>query len=375
MPRACTVILVFVAFLFASDLPPRAGLPGGPSLAFAAAGDAAGGNGENSALGYGFGAQINRPFHEVGSQALATVFFFNLSRQDAYGQWVPVGGEGCSFFVNILDEKGRLVRRPRAFCPLRGVIDMPAAGAPNQTSPPAQGFEVQLAAPIGPFPLPAGTFRHFDVPLPLAYASSQTGDPDGVPLPGGLYTLKATQLFNGPGPGSPLFMFGGGDPEARIPFRIYQCSPPAGPLPIRDLVRGAFSGYRYGDPNFFGDDLVLRTGPAGLQFWGQHTSLITPPPGPPAVDLAQEMVLVSLAGYRPSGASAIQITSVEEKVCHLEVTVWETIAPIGVSVITNPIHIVAVPRRLKEVRFIHAVELPDLPLSGIQCGEGDASCP
>ncbi len=355
MPRARIVILVVVVFLFASGLPSPPGVPGGPSLAFAAAGDASGGNSENSAIGYGFGAQINQPFLEVGSQASASVFFFNLSRQDAYGLWVPVGGEGCSFFVNILDDKGRLVRRPRAICPLLDVAAMPAV--------------------IGPFPLSAGTFRQLDVPLPLAYASSETADPDGTPLPGGLYTLKATQLFNGPGPGSPLFMFGGGDPEARVPFRIFQCSPPAGPLPIRDLVRGAFSGYRYGNPNFYGDDLVLRTGPAGLQFWGQHTSLITPPPDPPAVDLTQEMVLVSLAGYRPSGGNSIQITSVEEKACHLEVSVFETFSPIAIAAITNPFHIVAVPRSLKEVRFIHAVAVPPVYYPAVQCGAGQASCP
>jgi hypothetical protein len=171
-------------------------------------------------------------------------------------------------------------------------------------------------------------------------------------------------------------MFGGGDPEARVPFRIFQCSPPSGPLPIRDLVRGSFSGYRYGDPSYFGEDFVLRTGPAGLQFWGQHTSLVTPPPDPPAVDLAQEMVLVSLAGYRTSGAHFIQITSVEEKLCHLEVTVWETIAPVGTAVITSPFHIVAVPRSLKEVRFVHAAEFPAPLYPNLQCQEGTAgSCP
>ncbi len=377
MPRTRTVILVFVAFLFvtflsASNLPPRPGWPGGSSLAFAATGDASGGESGNSTLGYGFGVQVNQPFLQVGSQALATLFFFNLSRQDAYGQWVPVGGEGCSFFMDILDEKGRLVRRPWAFCPLREGIDMPAGGGSSQSSSPSQGLDVRMAAPIGPYPLPAGTFHHFTVPLPLVYASSVTGDPDGTLLPGGLYTLKATQLFNGPGPGDPLFMFGGGDPEARVPFRIFQCSPPAGPLPIRELVGGYFSGYRYGDPTYFGDDLVLRTGPAGLQFWSQHTSMTAPPPDPPAVDLTQEMILASLAGYRGSGGGTFHITSVEEKLCHLEVSVLETYSPIAIAAITNPFHIVAVPRSLKEVRFVHAVSFPDpIPL----CGEGNASCP
>jgi hypothetical protein len=288
-------------------------------------------------LGYGFGAQLDQPFQAVGSQAAATVFFFNLSGQDAFGFADPVGGEGCSFFVNILDTQGRLVRRPQTACPLVGRM------------------------PIGPFPLPAGTFRRFDVPLPLTYASSETGDPDGALLPGGLYTLQATQLFNGPGPGgssSGFQVFQGGDPEARVPFRIFQCSPPAGPLPIRELVQGSFSGYRSNDPKFFGEDLVLRTGGAGLQFWRQHTSLSTPPPDPPAVDLTREMVLVSRLGPRGSGASSIHITAVEEKPCHLEVTVVEVIVPFAPAVLASPFAIVAVPRSLKEVVFVHRSLLP-----------------
>jgi len=312
--------------------------PAGAASSGSAVGDASDPNSAPASLGYGFGAQINQPFHPVGTQAFASIFFFNLSRQDAFGAWVPVGGEGCSFFVNILDEKGRLVRRPRAICPLLDVAAMP----------------------IGPSPLRAGTFRRFDVPLPLVYASSETGDPDGALLPGGLYTLHATQEFNGPGPEDPLLMFGGGDPEARVPFRIYQCGPyPAGglPMPMRELAKGAFSGYRNTDPNFFGEDLVLRTEAAGVRFWEQHTSIWAAPWNPPAVDFSREMVLVSLAGRRPSGQNSIQITSVEEKPCHLEVTVVETTAPIGIAAITSPFHMVAVPRSLKEVRFIHAVDL------------------
>lgn len=291
----------------------------------------------NGSLGYGFGAQLDQPFQAVGSQATATVFFFNLSGQDAFGFGDPIGGEGCAFFVNILDAQDRLVRRPRVPCPLVGRM------------------------PIGPFPFPAGTFRRFDVPLPLAYASSQTGDPDGEPLPGGLYTLKARQLFGGPGPGgSPgeVPVFQGGDPEARVPFRIFQCSPPAGPMPIRDLTAGAFSGYRAGDPTFSGEDLVLRTAQAGLQFWRQHTAFIIPPPSPPAVDLTQEMVLVSLLGLRRTGASSVRISAVEEKLCHLEVTVVEVISPIGLDVLTTPFDIVAVPRSLKEVVFVYRLVFP-----------------
>ncbi len=306
------------------------------AAALALGGQGAAAEKNSGSLGYGFGAQLDQPFQIVGSQPTATVFFFNLSEQDAFGLAEPIGGEGCSFFVNILDAQGRLVRRPQVACPLVGRM------------------------PIGPFPFPAGTFRRFDVPLPLSYASSETGDPDGTPLPGGLYTLQATQLFNGPGPGANPFVlnaFQGGDPEARVPFRIFQCTPPTGLLPIRELAGGSISGVQGDAPTFPTEDLVLRTAQAGLQFWRQHTAFIFPPPPPPAVDLAQEMVLVSIAGLR-QGDGSIRIIAVEEKPCHLEVTVQEVYGGAPLEFLTTPVHIVAVPRSLKEVLFVHQFLYP-----------------
>lgn len=286
MSRTRLLLAILVSLLSAGV--PATGQPGDQN-------DITSSPASTQSLGYGFGASLDQPFHEAGSQALASLFF-NQSPQDAFGFGVPFGEQGCSFCMNILDDKGRLVRRPRGICPLRqGVVTL---------------------APIRPFPLPAGTFRRFDLPVPLAHASSETGDP-----------------------------------EARVPFRIFQCTPSVGPLPIRELAQGSFSGYRYNDQTFFGADLVLRTAPAGLQFWGQYTSLIFPPPAPPAVHLSQEMVLVSLAGRRASGRSSIRITSVKEKPCHLEVAVVEIISPMGIDVFTNPFNIVAVPRSLKAVVF------------------------
>jgi hypothetical protein len=346
MPRARSLVIILGTLLSAA--------------AFALGGQAATPDPNSGSLGYGFGAQLDQPYQAVGAQATATVFFFNLSGQDAFGLADPIGGEGCSFFVNILDDKGRLVRRPRGFCPLRGVMEMPQPSDPTQTPPPAQGFDVQRPVFIGPFPFPAGTFRRFDVPLPLAYASSETGDPDGTLLPGGLYTLQATQFFNGPGPGGSPFEvlpFQGGDPEARVPFRIFQCSPPAGSLPMRELAQGAVSGIQIGAPTFAGEDLVVRTAEAGLQFWRQHTASFVPPPPPPAVDLAHEMVLVSIAGTHQGGGS-IRITGVEEKPCHLEVAVLEVYSGAFLDFQTTPFDIVAVPRSLKEVVFIHQSVFP-----------------
>jgi len=297
-------------------------------------------------LGYGFGLQIDQPFHEVGSEAMATLFFFNSSPQDAYGVGVPIGG---FFFLTVRDEKERSVWR-------------------NPPSP----YDSDDPCPWCPVPLPAGSFHRFDVPVPLEYQFSTTGDPDGTRLPGGLYTLEAVHPFDGPRPSGELLVGPGGDPEARVPFRIFSCSGAAGELPIRELARGPYSGYRYGDPAFYGEDLVLRTEGAALRFWEEHTSNSFPPPPPPFVDFSREMVIVTLMGLRPTAAFFTEITEVEEEACHIGVTVAEGRhkGP-AAQVITNPFHMVAVPKSQKEVVFRRIVGEP--------CGdEGDSdaeSCP
>jgi len=289
-----------------------------------------------SALGFGFGVQLDRPFQEVGSTGVATVFFFNMSRQDVYG--VGPGPAGL-FFLTVRDHKERAVWR--------------------SPPPPPWAAGGGEPCPIGPYPLPAGTFHRFDVPLPLEHWSSVTGDPDGEPLPGGLYTLEAVYRFNGPRPDPDLLLGPGADPEALVPFRIYRCSRETGPLPIRELAKGSTSGYRGGDPTFYGEDFVLRSEGAALSFWAEHTAHIVPPPPLPFVDFSREMVLVTLLGYQTSGGGPeISVRAVEEKACHVEVGVVNVTLPGPLDVITNPYHIVAVPRNMKEVAFVHAAVMP-----------------
>jgi hypothetical protein len=78
------------------------------------------------------------------------------------------------------------------------------------------------------------------------------------------------------------------------------------------------------------------------------------------VDLSREMVLVSVLGPSSQLASSAQISSVEEKVCRIEVRVTVDSFPVGLDLAANPVDIVAVPRSLKEVVFIHQVLLNSL---------------
>jgi hypothetical protein len=210
---------------------------------------------------------------------------------------------------------------------------------------------------MGPFPFPGGTLLQYPVDLTLAYQLSDTYDPGGEPLPGGPYTLEARHDYHGPV--IPMGETGGwgegGEPRAEVPFRITVCDRTSmGPMPMRDLGATTISGWRYREPGFHGEDLVLRTAEAGMAFWVEHTNGVPAQPEPPEVRFGAEMALVSLSGNRTQG---VEILSVEERHCHILVRVRDQVVPGGGPALTNPAHGVAVPYSMKEVIFVHAMAL------------------
>jgi len=299
---------------------------------------APGGSVPVGALDYGFGLQLDRPYQAPGEAALATLFFFNLTPEDTQGT-AQMGGLGCTYDLFIRDHKDRIVWQP----------------------PPCRIADPETGAPIGPFPLPGGSFLRYPVDLNMEHRFAETGDPDGEPLPGGSYMLQARHDFSGPAILTPegnqdVYGAPGGDPFAEVPFRIVLCDGADWPLPLRELGSGDISGYRYGDPDFRGEELVLRTEEAALEFWRKHTSYRDPAPPPPNVNFEAEMVIVSLMGWRPSGGGpSTRIIGVSEHPCHMMVQVVMDYHPGPEPVLTNPFHAVAVSRSLKEVRFVHAV--------------------
>jgi len=284
-----------------------------------------------SALDFGFGVQLDEPYKTPGEDARATLFFFNLTSWDAPGGWVNMGGPGCRYQVMVRDPKGRIVWRPDVMCP----------------------------AAVMSFPFPAGTLLMLPMDLSMVYQASETPDPDGEPLPGGAYMMEARHDYNGPqvpGGAADEFVPGpGGEPRAEVPFRIVQCDGAGGWMPVRDLGRDSMSGYRYGEPGFHGEDLVLRTEEAALAFWAEHNSHRGVVPPPPRVDFGAEMVVVAVMGTQSTIGPSIEIVGVEEYPCHIMVQVREDMRPGQLPALSNPVHAVAVPRSLKEVLFIHAV--------------------
>jgi hypothetical protein len=75
-------------------------------------------------------------------------------------------------------------------------------------------------------------------------------------------------------------------------------------------------------------------------------------PQPPAIDFRQNVVLIASAGQTPTQLEWFRITMVRERPEHLAVLVesqWPRCG--GLPVITNPVHIVSVPRKATQAVF------------------------
>lgn len=137
---------------------------------------------------------------------------------------------------------------------------------------------------------------------------------------------------------------------ARNPFHIVKCRSVPGTLrlrlerawPLRTLDRGETSGYRYGDPAFAGENLVLRRERRYRYLWREHTSHLVPPPPPPGVHFPHEMVLASFFGYWPTSGASIEIVRARLTwFGALRVDVVKRARPGPLPVVTNPFHLAA----------------------------------
>lgn len=141
---------------------------------------------------------------------------------------------------------------------------------------------------------------------------------------------------------------------------------PAQAIAFETLALGDHSGYGWHIATFTGADLVIQTQAAWQQFWMLHTGNVFPPPEMPYVDFTRHFVLAVIQGPQTSGGMpAVYITGVVRSPVAsaaerpgLLVTVVDDERPGPLDVITNPYHIVAVPRMndtstLPPVRFRH----------------------
>jgi len=123
---------------------------------------------------------------------------------------------------------------------------------------------------------------------------------------------------------------------------------PGDVIPFRTLARGYQSGVS--DAGV----VVARDEDAWRALWRRHAATVLPRPEPPAVDFEREMVVGVTLGTRSTGGFGVEVARVVAAEDGLFVEATERAPAPGAmvpQVITQPFHMVAVPRREGDVRL------------------------
>lgn len=253
-------------------------------------------------LQYGLGLQLDRPLQEPGRTATADLFLFNSSSQTLRARSPDLSEpDHCQFLWWIEDfQTRRFVSRVTGAC---------------------------STAPWEEIDLPQGTFLRWTLDVPMSYRRSETLDPNGTPLPGGIYRLVGQVRMVvplSPGGFGPSLTY---TPFANLPFHVVVCDETSEPLAMRPLGRGTGSGYPVPARAGRSEDRVLvtlRTEEAAQGFWTEHTRGMDPKPSPPAVNFDEEMVLVLISSRPPATSTpGLRFLSVSENPCELVAAVQD----------------------------------------------------
>ena len=104
-----------------------------------------------------------------------------------------------------------------------------------------------------------------------------------------------------------------------------------------------------------GGEVVVRTAAEWKTFWKEHA----PTEKMPAIDFTKQMVLGVFVGSKPTAGYAVEITGVraEGKDLIVEVVRREPgRGTLAAQILTEPFHLVSVPRHDGQVRFIDAAK-------------------
>jgi len=123
----------------------------------------------------------------------------------------------------------------------------------------------------------------------------------------------------------------------------------AAAVPFSTLAKGLASGVA--QPT----QIVVRTQNDWAALWSRHmrTQIASPPP--PPVDFSRDMVVALFMGERPIGGYAIGVTRIERTDSGLSVHYRSTRpdpAAMQPQVLTQPFHLVALPRTDDPVTFV-----------------------
>jgi len=121
-------------------------------------------------------------------------------------------------------------------------------------------------------------------------------------------------------------------------------------VPFHSIEKGHYSGIK----ETIND--VYKSNQQFGEFWNRHTSHISPTPEVPAIDFANQMVVVVITQQRTGGYS-LEITSVEEDDNKEQLVVNYLMSPpppgvITTQALTQPYHIISVMKSDKKVVFL-----------------------
>jgi hypothetical protein len=120
--------------------------------------------------------------------------------------------------------------------------------------------------------------------------------------------------------------------------------PESNSLALNTIDKGSRSNYRYGDASFGGDLLLFREQARWQQFWQQHTADIKPPQPLPEIDFTREIIIAALLGFQASDGGDIAIEEATLADDTLQVKILKDESSGMADVISNPFHIVSLPR-------------------------------
>lgn len=153
---------------------------------------------------------------------------------------------------------------------------------------------------------------------------------------------------------------------------------PSQTIPFETIDKGEISHFRYGDLNYHGAEMVIRNKQSWEWFWKAHTQNLNPVSPIPKINFSRNVVLVVMLGNQSSQGGGIAIRSVE-RLCSgdvpsikgIKVSVQQNRTPGRPAVITNPYHIITVPKY--DVFVFEHEPLYKTCFENSQCN-GDAYC-
>jgi hypothetical protein len=125
----------------------------------------------------------------------------------------------------------------------------------------------------------------------------------------------------------------------------------AGPLTLRSLGKGGFSGIKEARKE------VVKDKVAWEKLWTEHAKTTRNAAPAPEVDFATDMVIVATMGTKRTGGYSVEIVNADIAGKKLVVSVKETSPKPGamaIQALTAPFHFVTVPKKDLEVEFVEA---------------------